>query len=101
MSNGKQQHKSIVLFYKYFLPPLQLPTREDIEDLHSFLEETCNEAGLKGRILLATEGINGTLSAINQTCLEEYCKKIESCQPLLKEVDWKFSENKSRKEVCF
>jgi UPF0176 protein len=47
----------ILLFYKYV----------EIEDTEKFkleLLEKCNEIGLKGRILLANEGINGSVSGI-------------------------------------
>ena len=91
-------HESIVLFYKYFLPPLEPPTREDIETLCSYLQKSCDESKLKGRILLATEGINGTLSAIDKESLQAFCKILEESQSLLRDIDWKFSHNQSQNE---
>lgn len=96
--DDEKKHNSIVLFYKYFLPPLPLPSKEDIEALSSFFQEACSKEGLKGRILLATEGVNGTLSATNQDNLRSFCSKMEESQPLLKNIDWKYSENESAKE---
>jgi predicted sulfurtransferase len=93
-----QQHESIVLFYTYFLPPLKSPTKTEIEELHLCLQEACNVSSLKGRILLATEGINGTLSAVDEDCLKSFCQKVEEAWPFLKGLDWKFSDNKSRNE---
>ena len=93
-----QKHESIVLFYKYFLPPLEPPTQEEIEELHSFLQKSCEEVKLKGRILLACEGINGTLSALDKETLVEFCTSLEESQNLLQKIDWKFSDNESPNE---
>eukprot|EP00550_Attheya_septentrionalis_P002631 CAMPEP_0198287980 /NCGR_PEP_ID=MMETSP1449-20131203/6633_1 /TAXON_ID=420275 /ORGANISM="Attheya septentrionalis, Strain CCMP2084" /LENGTH=518 /DNA_ID=CAMNT_0043986057 /DNA_START=219 /DNA_END=1772 /DNA_ORIENTATION=+ len=67
------QHRCVVLFYKYFIPT---STQKKIPDaallqeygshymplLLEYMERQCHELGMKGRILLAAEGINGTLS---------------------------------------
>eukprot|EP00980_Cylindrotheca_fusiformis_P018783 scaffold6265_cov193-Cylindrotheca_fusiformis.AAC.3 len=92
------RHERIVLFYKYFLPPLKRPTKVEIEELHQFLQVKCTESSIKGRILLATEGINGTLSGRNEDCLKDFCRILEDAQSLLKGIDWKFSDNKARIE---
>ncbi|MCH1627010.1 rhodanese-related sulfurtransferase [Fredinandcohnia quinoae] len=51
----------VLLYYKY----VQIKDPEAFRDAHL---ELCNEIGLKGRILVATEGLNGTVSGtIEQT----------------------------------
>lgn len=114
-----QRHCSIVLFYKYFLPCeypiLQKYPRYYEEKLIEFQNELCMRLNLKGRLLLAAEGINGTLSAASPAILQEYIQTVEkmdlipvcgipddadNLDPLLKQphflfadVDWKMSTN--------
>ena len=69
-------HKHVVLFYKYFLPdkfPLlhKHPNYYE-EQLGRFQKQLCQNLQLKGRVLLATEGVNGTLSASSDRQLQEY-----------------------------
>ena len=76
------QPYNVILFYRYV-------SIVDVEALVCELKEVCNFQGLLGRILVATEGINGTLagspSGVNSfvdhmKCDQRFCK-----------VDWKFS----------
>ena len=56
MIGGKLTMKYRVLLYYHYV---------DVEDPETFAAENlrfCKDLGLKGRILVATEGINGTVS---------------------------------------
>lgn len=76
-------HKSVVLFYKYFVTS-QLPTvfakSADffVDAIEDFQKKVCDELGCKGRILLAVEGINGTLSGENEETIKEYIRRMKS-----------------------
>jgi len=72
---------SVVLFYKYFVPcpsPLKRNPEHYVEVLRRHQQELCTRLHLKGRVLLALEGINGTLYARNSHILEEYVAAMES-----------------------
>lgn len=72
----------IILFYKYV----------DLEDPHgiqTWLRKLCTDLNFKGRIILATEGINGTLVGLEQR-LERF-KAILDQHPLFGGIDWKES----------
>lgn len=73
-----------VLLYYLYVP---------IEDPEVFAREhlqMCNEIGLKGRILVGYEGINGTVSGtIEQT--DQYMKTVKS-NPLMKDIIFKIDE---------
>lgn len=60
----------VILFYKYV--PIQGPERFAAE--HSAL---CKRLGLKGRVLIAEEGINGTLAG-PRDAVEQYVKALRS-----------------------
>ena len=47
---------AVAAFYKFV--PI-----DDAEILRARLMEVCDDAGVKGTVLIATEGINGTISA--------------------------------------
>lgn len=49
----------ILLFYRYAVVP-------DAESFHRWQVELCQELGLRGRLLVAGEGINGTLSGTRE-----------------------------------
>ncbi|CAJ1914953.1 unnamed protein product [Cylindrotheca closterium] len=100
MDNSKKvaKHQGIVLFYKYFLAPLPQLNATDVEKTESTLQQLCYESSLKGRILLAKEGINGTLSGPDTGTLQAFCARLEEAEPLLHDIDWKFSDNASEKE---
>ena len=71
----------VVLFYKYFVPCPPLLRRYPehyIEELYRHQKELCTRLQLKGRVLLALEGINGTLSARNEAVLQEYTTAMDS-----------------------
>jgi UPF0176 protein len=76
-------HKAVVLFYRYFVPS-QVPdtfTRNPefhVDRLEQFQHGLCEELGCKGRILLAAEGINGTLSGKTEGVIDEYISRMKS-----------------------
>lgn len=70
----------ILLYYKY----------TKIDDPEGFCKEQkalCERLGIKGRILIAEEGINGTCGGSDEA-LDEYMKQTELT---LGEIDWKIS----------
>lgn len=77
----EHHHSAIVLFYKYFLPSdypiLHSYPRYYDQRLQQFLKEICVRLGMRGRVLVAVEGINGTLSAPNSTVLRQYITAME------------------------
>ncbi len=62
----------IILFYKY----VDMATPENLVKEQKVL---CERLGLKGRIIVAKEGINGTLEG-TKTAIDEYCKDLTSRQ---------------------
>ena len=79
--NEPPRHSCIVLFYKYFCPseyPLIHEHQHFYEEkLLEFQREQCRRLGFKGRVLLAPEGINGTLSASRLDDLNDYIDSME------------------------
>ena len=91
----------VVLFYRYFLPSEATTTSSSnappapaivsSETLHFFQTHSshylpllqryqlklCRSSRMKGRILLSTEGINGTVSSNSKEELNEYIEKME------------------------
>ena len=75
---------SIILFYKYIF----------IKDPNAILKwqkEICFRLGLKGRVILAQEGINGTLGG-DHKAIEIY-KREMLAHPLFGEIDFKQTDN--------
>ena len=69
--------KSVVLFYKYFVPSDTPKVVKDhgehyAKQLERFSKEICHKLSLKGRLLISTQGINGTVSANSDETLQEY-----------------------------
>lgn len=75
---------SIILFYKYVA--IQYP-----QQILKWQKKICLELNLKGRVILAEEGINGTLGG-HPDQLEQY-KKLMSEHPLFTGIDYKESNN--------
>ncbi|KAL3945029.1 MAG: hypothetical protein SGBAC_000886 [Bacillariaceae sp.] len=92
------KHQAIVLFYKYFLAPLPQLNDNDVARIESTLQHLCDVYSLKGRILISKEGTNGTLSGPDIHGLQAFCSRLEETEPLLQDIDWKFSDNSSGKE---
>lgn len=81
--------EKIILFYKYV----------DIDRPKAMVDwqrELCEQLGLKGRILIATEGINGTLGG-NANSIEKYKQAMEEHE-LFGDIDFKESLGSSH---CF
>ncbi len=80
---------------------------EDVDGYRQWQLELCEGLGLKGRILVAEEGINGTVSGPTEATLE-YQREMNE-HPLTSGMEWKVDEAdghafprlsvKSRKEV--
>jgi predicted sulfurtransferase len=75
---------SIILFYKYVT--IQYP-----KQILKWQKKICQELNLKGRIILAEEGINGTLGGTTQN-LERY-KQLMNEHELFGSIDYKESHN--------
>lgn len=77
---SEQQNYQILLYYKF----VQIPDPEAFKDEHL---QYCKDLGLKGRILIASEGINGTVSGtIEQT--EQYMQDMHA-NPLFADMVFK------------
>lgn len=74
---------TVLLYYKYV--PITNP--EKIRDEQSDL---CKKLGIKGRILVSEEGVNGTISG-SAEAIEEYKKKTTE-YPEFKDIEWKVSQ---------
>ncbi len=74
----------ILLFYKY----IPIPDAESFAAEHL---QYCKDLGVKGRILIADEGINGTLSGTKQQT-EQYMADLRS-NPLFADIVFKIDES--------
>lgn len=72
-----------LLYYKY-------ANLEDAEEFATQHLDFCKSIGLLGRVLVASEGLNGTISGTKEQC-KQYMDQIES-DPRLKGVEWKIDE---------
>lgn len=73
----------ILLFYKYV--PIEYPKR-----ILKWQQKICSDLGLKGRILLAHEGINGTVGG-SLEYIHRY-QELMKKHPLFNDIDFKESE---------
>jgi len=55
--------ETVLLYYKY-------NEVENPDELRDTQFELCERLGLKGRILIAKEGINGTIGGSEESCME-------------------------------
>lgn len=81
--------EKIILYYKY-------TDIENPEKVLAWQKQLCVSLKLRGRIIVASEGINGTLGG-SSDALEEYKKAMES-NALFKDIDFKESEGSAE---CF
>jgi predicted sulfurtransferase len=79
----------ILLYYKY----VQVPKPSETVKEHKKL---CEELGLRGRILIAQEGINGSVGGSDEAT-EKY-KEAMNAHPLFNDMDFKESEGDAE---CF
>ncbi|KAF7873924.1 hypothetical protein EAF04_002596 [Stromatinia cepivora] len=76
-----KQSGLVLLFYRYFTSPPQLPsqhyppTTSSLQALHDFQKSTCETLGLTGKIRVAKEGFNITVAGATSN-VHSY---IESC----------------------
>jgi predicted sulfurtransferase len=75
---------AIILFYKYI--HIQYPVQ-----ILKWQKALCSKLGLKGRIIIAHEGINGTLGGLHEN-LMEYQNAMES-HTLFDGIDFKITTN--------
>ena len=69
MTNGADTQYEIVLFYKYVRVA-------DPERVREGQEEICKRLDLKGRCIIASEGINATFEGTKES-IKEYIKELE------------------------
>ena len=74
--------RRILLFYKYV-------TIKNVQEVCDWMKATCDGLGLKGRVILAEEGINGTLAGSPEATIT--FTKIMEAHPLFKKIDFKDS----------
>lgn len=72
----------ILLYYKY-------DTIEKPEEFRDEQFDLCESLGIKGRILIASEGINGTISGTTEA-IDEYIALTEKA---IGTIEWKVSDN--------
>lgn len=77
---------TILLYYKYV--KIQYPA-----EIHKWQKELCTKLGLTGRILLAHEGINGTVGGTDEAT-QEYIKAMNA-HPLFGNIDFKTAPGSS------
>lgn len=81
MINGQYQ---VILFYKYV-------HIDDPEQVRIWQLEVCNKFGLKGRCIVASEGINATFEGKKEN-IQEYIKELEKDERFLN-IHFKLSES--------
>lgn len=72
----------ILLYYKYV-------TIDNPEKLKKQQKELCQKLNLKGRILISTEGINGTVAGL-ESDVNAYIKETENIK-IFNDMEWKIS----------
>jgi predicted sulfurtransferase len=75
--------KTILLYYKY--TDVDYPAR-----YVKWQKELCVRLGLKGRVIIATEGINGTVAGTQEAC-DAYMHEMNN-HPLFNSIDFKHSQ---------
>ncbi|NCN87735.1 MAG: rhodanese-related sulfurtransferase [Candidatus Pacebacteria bacterium] len=72
----------VLLYYKYV-------NLEDPQEVKKWQKELCDSLNLKGKILVADEGINGTLAGLSADS-DEYIKQTMA-RPKFSDMEWKIS----------
>jgi UPF0176 protein len=94
--NQHQQHYRVLALYKFVSPKIP---KESLKDLQSEIETTCRDHYARGTLLLAEEGINGTICYPFNNGGEENNKNndsdhnVEDDDPLLKFLQSKFHKS--------
>lgn len=93
-----EPHQSVVLFYKYFIHEtsiLSSGSSSIMTDIETFIRDACTKLHMRGRILLAVEGINGTLSTISPAEMQTFIDAMENYEikgrHIFTHIDWKMS----------
>lgn len=73
----------IILFYKY-------THIDDPRALRDSQFDLCSSLGMRGRMIIATEGINGTFEGTNDAC-QEYMAYMKA-NPRFADIHWKISK---------
>ncbi|MAL05549.1 MAG: hypothetical protein CMH36_01735 [Microbacterium sp.] len=81
--DGSVPHAKILLFYRF--APLADP-----EAVRLWQRDLCESLGLRGRILLSTQGINGTVGG-DLAAMKRYARKLKEYAPF-RRIDLKWSE---------
>lgn len=81
----------MILWYRY----AQLGEGEACR-LVSAVTEACQRHGLAGRVLLAPEGVNGTLAG-SEPCIQAFIDFFEGSHPAFKGIDWKRSHGTTQR----
>mmetsp|Transcript_29663 Transcript_29663/g.58747 ORF Transcript_29663/g.58747 Transcript_29663/m.58747 type:complete len:276 (+) Transcript_29663:202-1029(+) len=73
-------HRSVLLYYRYFPDDVLAATGADVsvQSLVSHQRTLCRRLGLRGRVLISAEGINGTVSGADADVLRAYIGAMES-----------------------
>lgn len=79
----KSQTHTILLYYKYV--PLEQP-----EQIKDWQKKMCTELNIKGRILISSEGFNGTVAGLPES-IEKY-KQATQEHPAFSDIEWKESQ---------
>jgi len=86
MQDSPHADDMVLALYHFVEPHMRA---ERVAQLQKLLQTRCTEAGVLGTLLLATEGINGTVSA-RQTALQALAQWINT-QPEFSGLQYKFS----------
>jgi UPF0176 protein len=78
----------VLLFYKFVVV-------EDPESVMFWQKQLCENLGLKGRIIIAKHGINGTLGGSMEGC-KAYVKKMNR-HSKFKKISYKWSEGNRKR----
>lgn len=81
-TSGMPEHFKVLLYYKYV-------HLDDPERIRAQQRELCERLGIKGRILLAHEGINGTVAGAPDK-IDQYVVETTSFAPF-NDIEWKVS----------
>jgi predicted sulfurtransferase/23S rRNA-/tRNA-specific pseudouridylate synthase len=66
----QQMPQYVILFYQYY------PVDEHVDSLRDALHQLCSHLNLRGRILVAPEGINGTLASHRKDSLQAFIQAL-------------------------
>jgi len=73
-------HTSVLLYYRYFTDDVvaAIDAKLPVQSMVFHQRTLCRRLGLRGRIKISSEGINGTVSGADADVLREYIGEMES-----------------------